>query len=286
MDAPIETENQAEEIKRKTKYTGKVEKISLAGALINIDIDQPAVLHISQVPPLENGEAVKRVEDVLSVGQDVDVWIKRVKPDHVELTMVKPLDLEWRDLKPEMVVKGKVVRLEKFGVFVEIGAERPGLIHISELAHGYIKQPSEVVKEGDEVEVKVLDVNRRKKQIKLSMKALQEMPVVEEKPREAQPVREPSRPSSEPRSQASGEPKPRRAPRRPRRDEPATDFSVELEELNSEAEKEPTAMEIAIREAMEKVKQNKKQREESRKDKSVSKEQEDILSRTLERKIG
>ncbi len=39
--------------------------------------------------------------------------------------MVKPLDLDWKDIKPEMVVKGKVVKLEKFGAFVEIGAERP-----------------------------------------------------------------------------------------------------------------------------------------------------------------
>ena len=69
-----------------------------------------------------------------------------------------------------MTVKGKVVRLETFGVFVEIGAERPGLIHISELSHAYVRTPGEVVREGDEVEAKVLEVNRRK-QIKLSIKA-------------------------------------------------------------------------------------------------------------------
>ena len=54
--------------------------------------------------------------------------------------MFKPLDLEWRDMKKGMTVKGTVVRLEKFGAFVEIGAERPGLVHISEMAHGYVKQ--------------------------------------------------------------------------------------------------------------------------------------------------
>src|SRR5659263_591143 len=98
--------------------------------------------------------------------------------------MVKPLDLEWRDIKKGMTIKGKVVRLEKFGAFVEIGAERPGLVHISEMAHGYVKQPGDVVKEGDEIEAKVIEVNRRKKQIKLSMKALRPEPevVVVEKP--------------------------------------------------------------------------------------------------------
>jgi ribosomal protein S1 len=90
--------------------------------------------------------------------------------------MIKPLDLEWGEIEKDSVVKGKVSRLERFGVFVDIGAERPGLVHISELTHDYIHSPGEIVKEGDEVEVKVLDVDRRKKQIRLSMKALEEKP--------------------------------------------------------------------------------------------------------------
>ncbi len=117
---------------------------------------------------------------MVQVGQSVDVWIKRVDPKkkRIDLTMIKPLDLEWREITKGMTVKGKVTRLEKFGAFVDIGAERPGLVHISEMTHGYVKTPGEVVKEGDEVEVQVLEVNRRKKQIKLSMKALEEKPDV------------------------------------------------------------------------------------------------------------
>ena len=65
---------------------------------------------------------------------------------------------------------------------IEIGAERPGLVHISELTHGYIKTPSEVVKEGNEVEVQVIGVNRRKKRIRLSMKALEALPKTQRKP--------------------------------------------------------------------------------------------------------
>ncbi len=90
--------------------------------------------------------------------------------------MIKPLGLEWGEIKKDMVVSGKVVRLEKFGVFVDIGAERPGLVHISEMTHDYIRTPGDLVKEGDTVEVKVLDVIKPKKQIKLSMKALQDKP--------------------------------------------------------------------------------------------------------------
>ena len=71
--------------------------------------------------------------------------------------------------------------MKPYGAFVDIGAERPGMVHVSELTHGYVKTPSEIVKEGDEVEAKVLDVNRKKKQIRLSIKAL-EPEVVEFKP--------------------------------------------------------------------------------------------------------
>ncbi len=193
MESSVAAEaDRANEVKPKMKFTGKVAKISLAGAVIDLGIGQPAVIHISQlISPSE--EAIMKVEDVLQVGQEIEVWVKKVKEDHIELTMIRPLDLEWRDLKKGMNVKGKVVRLEKFGAFVEIGAERPGLVHISEMAHGYVRTPSEVVNEGDEVEAQVLDVNRRKKQIKLSLKALLPEPVKVEEPKPVKPMMEPYR---------------------------------------------------------------------------------------------
>jgi ribosomal protein S1 len=119
------------------------------------------------------------VEDVVQNGQEVDVWVRRIPKDnkYIELTMIEPLELEWREIRKGMVVRGKVIRLEKFGAFIEIGAERPGLAHISELSHEYIKAPEDAVKVGDEINVQVIDFSRRKKQIKLSLKALQEEPV-------------------------------------------------------------------------------------------------------------
>jgi ribosomal protein S1 len=167
-------ETNTTEVKRKMHFTGKVVKTTLAGAVVDIGLDKPGVVHIAHL----NEEGVKRVEDVLEVGQEVDVWVRRVKKgaNHIELTMVEPLPLEWRDIKKGMVIKGEVVRLEKFGAFIEIGAERPGLAHISELTHDYIRSPEDAVKVGEEVEVKIIDFSRRKKQIKLSMKALQTPP--------------------------------------------------------------------------------------------------------------
>jgi small subunit ribosomal protein S1 len=162
------------EIKNKMYFRGKVVKTTLAGALVDIGIDTPGMVHISQLQKLPG----KRVEDLIHEGDEVDVWVRRVSPKkgRIELTMIKPLGLEWGEIKKDMVVTGKVIRLEKFGAFVDIGAERPGLVHISEMTHDFIRTPGDVVKEGDEVEVKVLDVIKPKKQIKLSMKALQDKP--------------------------------------------------------------------------------------------------------------
>jgi small subunit ribosomal protein S1 len=274
------------EVKPKARYTGKVLKTSLAGALIDIGVEQPAVLHISQIqPPTE--EPIKRVEDVLQPGQEVEVWVRKVRGDHIELTMMKPLDLEWREIKKGMTVKGTVTRLEKFGAFVEIGAERPGLVHISEMAHGYVRQPSDVVKEGDEIEAEVLDVNRRKKQIKLSMKALQPEPIKEEEP--AKPALNAAQMHFKERAGESTGPggtsqrrTAKKAPRKDRKRDENGEITFTLEE-STPSEAEPTAMEIALREAMEKAK-SRKQDDKNRKARSVSREQEDILSRTLENK--
>jgi len=284
MDSSAVTETESSvEIKPKLHFTGKVVKISLAGAAIDIGQAKPAVLHVSQiVPPTE--EPIKRVSDVLQIGQEVEVWVKRVKEDHVELTMFKPLNLEWRDLKKGMTVKGSVVRLEKFGAFVEIGAERPGLIHISEMAHGYVRQPSDVVKEGDEVEAQIIDVNRKKKQIKLSLKALQPEPVKEEElPRVyTEPVRK-DKDKDKDREKTVRRRKAK--PGRARGEDGSSNVDELLATINEpEKEAEPTAMEIALRDAMERAKAR-KQDDKSRKAKGVSQAQEDLLNRTLENKV-
>jgi predicted RNA-binding protein with RPS1 domain len=263
---------QNSEVKPKMHFTGTVLKTSLAGAVIDIGQETPGVIHISQLLAPNPEEPIKGVEDVFKVGESVDVWVRKVKDGRIELTMIKPLDLEWRDLKKGMVVKGQVVRLEKFGAFVEIGAERPGLIHISEMAHGYVRQPSDVVNEGDEVEAQVLDFNRKKKQIKLSLKALQPEPVKEE-------------PAPRPATETARKEKPVRRRKARRADDMGEESQELLKNLESsgQAEAEPTAMEIALREAMERAKERKAQQDAKRK-KGVSAEQENLLSRTLENK--
>ena len=145
------------EIQSQCRQMG-VHSLHLQGAIVDIGENLPGFLHISQVVDSANpNAAVINLEDVLKVGDTLSVWVKRILKDRVELTMKEPLELEWREIKPDMVLHGKVVRVENFGAFVEIGAERPGLVHVSELSHNYVRVPSEVVKVGDKVDVKVLE---------------------------------------------------------------------------------------------------------------------------------
>ena len=245
MAAEEKTNLTINDIQRKEKFTGTVTKIMLAGAIIDIGMDITGILHISQ---LKKGETVNKVEDVLEVGQTIEVWVKRVFPkrNRVELTMIEPLPLEWREIKEGMVVNGTVERLEKYGAFVEIGAERPGLVHISELAHGYIRSPEDAVHVGEEIEVKVLSVNRRRKQIKLSLKATLENP-----------------------------------------QEIVKKARKEVQETSEEEKPVPTAMEMALREAMEKSGSGEGEEapQSSKKAKKNDQELEGILSRTLDNKV-
>jgi predicted RNA-binding protein with RPS1 domain len=244
----------------KTKLSGKILKTTLAGALVDIGQSLPGVIHISQLQQ----EAVNKVEDVVKEGQVVDVWVRRVKKDRIELTMIEPLGFEWKEIVPDLIVKGKVVRLESYGAFVDFGAERPGLIHVSELTRGYVKTASEVVKEGDEIEAKVLDVDRRKRQIRLSMKALQPEPEV---------VIEEVRPEREDRRKGDG--------KRKGKGKKEETYEMEVEVSN---EPQFTAMQIAWQQALERSKGRGKVRAKSYK--SADEEKEDIFSRTLEKRIA
>jgi protein Tex len=80
---------------------------------------------------------------------------------------------EFADVHPEMVLEGIVTNVTKFGAFVDIGVHQDGLVHISELSNRFIKDPSEAVKTGQIVKVKVLSADAKTKRIALSIKALQ-----------------------------------------------------------------------------------------------------------------
>lgn len=170
-EAPeLQAPKRLEDLQRKQKLTGKVKKVELFGAFVDVGVGRDGLVHISAM----SKRPVNKVEDVVKEGDEVTVWVRRVdtQQGRIDLTMVEPTAMDWEDIKPGAVMTGKVVKIERFGAFVELGAERPGLIHISELATYRVEEVTEIVKLNQEVEVKVLAVDARKKQIKLSIKAL------------------------------------------------------------------------------------------------------------------
>ncbi len=242
--APEVTPTSIEDLKPKMQIKGTVSRLELYGAFIDLGIGTSALIHISQM----GKEHINRVADVLNVGDEVSVWIDKVDPQRgqVMVTMVPPLAVDWSELDKGQVYTGTIKRLENFGAFIDIGAEREGLVHISELSHEYVKHPSEVAAVDDKVQVQVLGYSKRKRRIDLSIKNLLEKPESEGNEATAAEV-----------------------------------FAFE-EEVEEDI---PTAMEFALRQAMgdsipiRKKRGNKQKRRRRRKSRE---QQEDLLSRTLQ----
>ena len=155
-------------IKPKMKFEGKVAKVELAGARVDIGAERDAFLHISE---LQSGKVVSRVADVLKEGDTITVWAKQVKPQEglVLLTRVEPPALDWSDLQRGLKLTGKVVKLEDFGAFVDIGAPKDGLVPVNAMAKTRVNKPSDIVKEGEAITVWVTKASRKENRIGLSM---------------------------------------------------------------------------------------------------------------------
>lgn len=154
--------------------SGTVKNITNFGAFVDIGIPQVGLVHISKLARRK----VEKVSDVVSEGDEIEVWVKKVdrKRGRISLTMIRPVKHKLKDLKEGADLEGTVTRLESYGAFVDIGSDRDGLVHISQITHEYIKHPEEALAVGDTVNVKVLKVDRKKRQIDLSIKELLPLP--------------------------------------------------------------------------------------------------------------
>ena len=165
---------------------GVVRHIGIYGALVDIGTGQDALLHISQ---LAEGEE-RPFEQVVSPGTDITAFIYKTRQDgHIALTLEKPPEVPWATIKQGNTYPGQIVRVEDFGVFVDFGAERPGMVHVSEMAEGFVKSPGDVAAIGQAVEVRVIKKSGRPRQIDLSMKqAAEEIEIIEEDEEEDVPT--------------------------------------------------------------------------------------------------
>ena len=168
------------DLRPKMRFEGTVTKVELFGAFVDINAEKNGLVHISQISEAH----VNRVADALSEGDAVTVWVQRVDPEQgrISLTMVEPPERTIADLKPGQVLTGTVTKLAPYGAFVDIGVERDGLVHISEMSEGHIARPGDVAQVGDKVEVRVVQVNHKRRRIELSMVGLpgEEQAIVED----------------------------------------------------------------------------------------------------------
>ncbi|MFS1087639.1 30S ribosomal protein S1 [Enterococcus casseliflavus] len=153
---------------------GKVARLTDFGAFVDLGgID--GLVHVSEI---SHGH-VGKPSDVLSVGDTVNVRILSVDADkeRVSLSIKDTLPGPWTNIEEQAavgsVLTGTVKRLTSFGAFVEVFPGVEGLIHISQISHKHIATPHEVLQEGEEVQVKVLEVNPSEHRIALSIKALE-----------------------------------------------------------------------------------------------------------------
>ena len=157
---------------------GRVKRLTDFGAFIDIGVGTDALMHVSEM----SQRRIKSPKDVLKVGDEVTAWIKALDKAHnrISLTMLPPGTRTIRDLEVGEVLTGTVTRITNYGAFVDIGVGYDGMVHVKEMAHGYVKHPSDIVQEGQEVQVEVIKINRRRGQIDLSMKNLMPEPEPEE----------------------------------------------------------------------------------------------------------
>ena len=153
--------------------SGRIKTIKDYGAFIDLGgVD--GFLHIGQI----SWQRITHPSDVLEVGQNVEVQILSIDAESgkISLGMRQLTQNPWSNAEAnypkDSEVTGRVTRTESYGAFIELEPGLEGLVHVSELEHRHVKNVSEVVKVDQVVQLKVLDVDPRKRRISLSMKAL------------------------------------------------------------------------------------------------------------------
>jgi small subunit ribosomal protein S1 len=160
-----------------TVIEGNVRNLANYGAFVEIEPGIDGLLHVSDMSWTKKvthpNEVLKKGDKVRCVVLEVDREKQRISLGIKQLTEDPWLNAIPEHYKPGMVVRGTVTKITNFGVFVELEAELEGLLHISELADHKVENPQDVVKANDEIDVKILRVDRADRKIGLSLKRAQ-----------------------------------------------------------------------------------------------------------------
>ncbi|HEX1931847.1 30S ribosomal protein S1 [Streptococcus pneumoniae] len=175
--------------------TGKVARITSFGAFIDLGgVD--GLVHLTELSHERNVSP----KSVVTVGEEIEVKILDLNEEEgrVSLSLKATVPGPWDGVEQKLakgdVVEGIVKRLTDFGAFVEVLPGIDGLVHVSQISHKRIENPKEALKVGQEVQVKVLEVNADAERVSLSIKALEERPAQEEGQKEEKRAARPRRP--------------------------------------------------------------------------------------------
>ena len=175
--------------------TGKVARITSFGAFIDLGgVD--GLVHLTELSHERNVSP----KSVVSVGDEIEVKVLDLNEEEgrVSLSLKATTPGPWDGVEQKLaagdVVEGTVKRLTDFGAFIEVLPGIDGLVHISQISHKRVENPKDALKVGQEVTVKVLEVNAAAERVSLSIKALEERPAQEEGQKEEKRQSRPRRP--------------------------------------------------------------------------------------------
>lgn len=161
------------EIQEGAKYHGVVKSLTSYGAFVDIGgVD--GMVHVSEL----SWNRIKTPADVVKVGDEIDVYVISFDPEKRKISLgyktaeMNPWNQFMANYNVGDVVDAKIVKLMTFGAFAEIIPGVDGLIHISQIADRRIAKPEDVLSEGQEVQVKITDIDAENKRISLSIRAL------------------------------------------------------------------------------------------------------------------
>ena len=191
---------------------GKVERVTSFGAFVSVN-GFDCLAHISDL----SWTGVKSVTDVLEIGQKYEFKVLKIDEESKKVSIgykqlqAQPWDLAAEKYAEGDVIHGKVVRIVPFGAFVEVEKGIDGLVHVSQISHEFLENPTTALTIGQEIDAKILKLDCAEKKMTLSIKALEPKPEnLERKPRAAK---------------ADDEEAKEKAPRRPRAPKPADEVT-------------------------------------------------------------
>lgn len=167
-------------------YTGTVRSLTAYGAFVDLGgVD--GMIHISEL----SWTRIKHPSEILKVGDTVEVYVKALDAENKKISLGykkiedNPWEILKRDYPVDSEIECKIVSLTSFGAFAQIIPGVDGLIHISQIAYKHIGSPAEVLKVGETVKAKIMEIDFDKKRVSLSIKALLDPPAIEEVAEEA-----------------------------------------------------------------------------------------------------